>query len=252
MRTVILLILLSVITFNLFAQAKLRPLQELINTTNPGWPSVQSWIDSAKNKVEVLPADSNKAKVALFQTQVTTRSPMGAVVYHTGGILVGGGWIRILGSGHPRFNRSLPEWNKGRSSKAGGEQLGFFLVADDAMGGFFAVNGGAFSSKQMGKVYYLSPDNLEWEDLDLTYTQFLLFCFNTDLDHFYEGYRWKGWQKEVAALPGDKVYNFFPYLYTREGKNINNSSRSAIPVAEQFDFNMNMRKQLGLETNYHK
>lgn len=38
-------------------------------------------------------------ETALLATQVTTRSPMGAVVYHTGGILVDHGWIRILGAG---------------------------------------------------------------------------------------------------------------------------------------------------------
>jgi len=38
-------------------------------------------------------------KSALVAVQVTTRSPMGAIIYETGGILVDHGWIRILGSG---------------------------------------------------------------------------------------------------------------------------------------------------------
>lgn len=252
MRRIVILVVSLVTMFNAFAQNKMRKVEELISKEDSGWFQVQRWIDSAKNKVEILKADSGKARQALFETQVTTRSPMGAIVYHTGGILVDGGWIRILGSGHPRFNRSLPAWNKGNSITKEGVQPGFYLIADDAMGGFFAINGGAFSNEQIGKVYYLAPDNLEWEDTDNTYTEFLFFCFYGKLDQFYEGYRWKGWQKEVAALPGDKVYSFFPYLYTREGKNINNSSRSVIPVKEQFDFNLYMRKQLGLETSFHK
>jgi hypothetical protein len=251
MRRTIVFITLLATTLTSFAQNKMRKVEELINKDDLGWSYVKQRIDSAKNKVEILSADTNKAKEALFQTQVTTRSPMGAIIYKTGGILVDGGWIRILGSGHPRFNRTLPEWNKGKSFKEYGETPTYLLVADDAMGGFFAINGGAFG-KEMGKVYYFAPDNLEWEVVNDTYTEFLQFCFNGDLDKFYEGYRWKGWQKEVAALPGDKVYSFFPYLYTREGKNINNSTKSAIPVEEQFQFNLSMRKQLGLETNFHK
>ena len=79
--------------------------------------------------------------------------------------------------------RSLPGWNKGKSFKKYGDRPGFLLVADDAMGGFFALNGGQLG-KDAGKVYYLSPDNLEWEPLELTYTEFLQFCFHGDLAKF--------------------------------------------------------------------
>ena len=66
----------------------MRPVEELINKTDPGWTLVTDWIKSAKNKVEILPVDTTKAKDALYKIQVTTRSPMGAVVYMTGGLLI--------------------------------------------------------------------------------------------------------------------------------------------------------------------
>ena len=155
----------------------MRPVDELINTTEPGWTLVQQWIDSAKNKVEILPCDPTKAKDALYKTQVTTRSPMGAIIYSTGGLLIDNSWVRILGSGSSKLNRTLPDWNKGKSFHEFGDRPPFLLIADDAVGGFFAINGGQFG-KDAGKVYYLSPDNLEWEALDLSYTDFLIFCFN--------------------------------------------------------------------------
>ena len=74
----------------------MRPVEDLINTKEPGWPLVQEWIAKAKNRIEVLAYDTVKAKDALFKTQVTTRSPMGAIVYSTGVIMVDGsrlyGW----------------------------------------------------------------------------------------------------------------------------------------------------------------
>jgi len=228
-----------------FSQQKMRPLNDLINTTDPGWLLVKQWIEKAKNKVEILPRDSAKASEALYQTQVTTRSPMGAIVYESGGLLVDNGWIRILGSGSKKLNRSLPAWNKGKSFEAFGEQPSFLLIADDAVGGFFAINGGKWS-KDIGKVFYLSPDALEWEPLGLTYTEFLNFCFNNDLAKFYEGQRWNNWRKEVDTLNGNRVYNFYPPLFTKEGKDINSNSRNAIPIEEQYSFNMDMRKQLGI------
>ena len=202
-------------------------------------------IVSAKNKVEVLPVDTNKAKNALYKTQVTTRSPMGAIIYMTGGILIDNGWIRILGSGHDRLTRTLPDWNKGKSFAEFGQPAPFLLIADDAMGGFFLLNGGGLG-EDLGKTYYLAADNLEYEPLGLNYTDFLYFCFNNNLDEFYKGYRWKNWKEEVSKLDGDKVFSFFPYLWTEEGKDINKNSRKAVPVEELYNLHLDFRTQLGI------
>lgn len=224
----------------------MRPVDQLIDTTQPGWDLVKEWIGEAKNNVEVLPADTALSKDALYKTQMTTRSPMGAIVYSTGGILVDHGWVRILGSGCSKMKRSLPEWNKGRTFQEFGDHLPYLLIADDAVGGFFLLNGGGLG-KDLGKVYYFSPDNLEYEPMNLGYTEFLLFCFNSNLEKFYKGLRWKGWQKEVAIISGDQVFNFFPVLWTKEGKDIEKVSRKAVPVQEQYSLNMSMRTQLGLD-----
>ena len=72
-------------------------------------------------------------------------SPLGAVVFYTGGILIDNGWIRILGSGHPRLNRSLPQWNFSCGLPKSEAPPPWLLVADDVLGGFFALNGGRFS-----------------------------------------------------------------------------------------------------------
>ena len=224
----------------------MRPVEDLINTKEPGWAIVQQWIASAKNKVEVLPCDTSKAKDALYKTQVTTRSPMGAIVFSTGGILIDDGWVRILGSGSPRLPRSLPEWNKGKTFAEYGQRSAFYLIADDAIGGFFAINGGGLG-KDAGKVYYLSPDNLEWEAMDQTYSDFLEFCFSGKLESYYKGYRWKGWRKEVAAISGDQAFNFFLPLFAKEGKDLTKSIRKAVPVEEQYSYTLEMKKQLGIK-----
>ncbi|MBE2290055.1 MAG: DUF2625 domain-containing protein [Chitinophagaceae bacterium] len=224
----------------------MRAFDVLINKADPAWPLVQDWIVSAKNKVEVLPVDTTLARDALHKAQVTTHSPMGAIIYMTGGLLIDDGWIRILGSGNTKLNRTLPDWNKSRSFKEYGETPSFLLIADDAIGGFFLINGGLLG-KDLGKVYYFSPDNLEYEALNITYTEFLLFCFNNDLDKFYKGLRWTNWRDEVAQLDGNKVFNFFPFLWTKEGKDINKNSRKEVPIDEQYSLNIEMRKQLGLD-----
>ncbi|PWJ98203.1 uncharacterized protein DUF2625 [Flavobacterium araucananum] len=240
------LITLLFLTFTITAQNKMKTAEELIDKKDPAWATVEDWIKTAKNKVEVLPVDAVKAKDALYKTQVTTHSPMGAIIFMTGGLLVDDGWIRILGSGNSKFDRTLPDWNKGKSFKEFGETPSFFLIADDAIGGFYLLNGGGLGA-DLGKVYYFSPDNLEYEQLDITYSEFLEFCFNNDLDKFYQGNRWKGWREEVSKLKGDEVFNFFPFLWTDEGSDINKSSRKIIPIQEQYSLNLDLRKQLGFD-----
>jgi hypothetical protein len=245
-RIDILLYFLVFVSFDTFSQPKMKPVEELINRDEPGWVLVKEWIDSAKNKVEVLNVDTIISRDELFKIQVTTRSPMGAIIYMTGGILIDHGWIRILGSGNNKLNRKFSEWNKGKSYVEFGESIPFLFIADDAIGGFFLLNGGGLGN-DLGKVYYYSPDNLEYEPLGLSYSEFLSFCFNYDLDLFYDGYRWQNWKQEVDKLAGDKVFNFLPPLWTKEGKDINRNSRKIIPIEEQFRLNSSMRKQLGFE-----
>ena len=243
------LALLTILIFTAFltnAQNKMKKVEELIDNTDPGWTTLEDWIKTAKNTIEILPADTLKAKQALYKTQVTTRSLMGTIVFMTGGILVDDGWIRILGSGSAKFNRSLPDWNKGKSFKEFGELPSFLLIADDAIGGFYVLNGGGLGS-DLGKIYYFSPDNLEYEQLDITYSEFLGFCFNNDLDKFYEGNRWNGWREEVSKLNPDEVFNFYPFLWTAEGSNIDKNSRKIIPIQEQYSLNLDLRRQLGFD-----
>lgn len=209
----------------------LRPLAELINTEEPAWPLVQEWITAAKNQVEVLSCTPEKGNEELYKIQVTTRSPMGAIVHSTGGILIDHGWIRILGAGAPRLDRSLHTWNDTMGTITTDAPPGYLVVADDVIGGYFALNGGALGD-DMGKVYYFAPDTNEFEPLDISYSEFLGFCFDGDLDKFYNGMRWTNWQEEVSQLDGNMVYNFYPILGTTEAQDINKVSRRAVSILE--------------------
>jgi hypothetical protein len=218
--------------FTLAQPTKHKTLSELINNEEPGWELVTEWIKEGKNKIEVLPKSQTDAEKALLETQVTTRSPMGAVIYETGGILIDNGWIRIIGSGSERLNRSIMQWNKGKSYTTEGEQPSFLLIADDVIGGFYAINNGEFSAEDIGKVFYFAPDTLEWESLGVSYSDFLIFCFSGDLEKFYEGFRWAKWESDVISLTGNKGFSTFPFPWTKEGKDINNVSRKAISIED--------------------
>ncbi len=212
----------------------MKPLHELIDRDDPGWPLVQQWIVEATNPVEVLPHPDDAAREgALLDAQVSTRSPMGAVIYESGGMLVDHGWLRILGSGHSRLPRSLPGWNFKRSFSVSGPPPPFVLVADDVVGGFFAVDGGGLGLER-GKVCYFAPSSLAWESTHLGYSEFLVWSFCGDLAKYYEDLRWPGWQDEAREVRGDQAFSIYPFL-SCSGPPIAERSRRAVSVAEIYD-----------------
>jgi hypothetical protein len=212
----------------------LKKLHELLNRDDPAWPIVKHWIAEATNPVEVLsPPDQASRERALVAVQVTTRSPMGAIVYETGGILVDHGWLRILASGHARLPRSVADWNFGRSYSVSGQQPAFLLIADDVVGGFFAIDGGALGMKP-GHVCYHAPDTLAWEDTGKGYSDFIGWCFGGDLEKYYGGMRWPTWREEVAHLAGDQAFGIYPFLSV-DGPPITERSRQVTSIAELYE-----------------
>jgi hypothetical protein len=181
--------------------------------------------------VEVLPVDRHDGEATLLAIQVTTRSPMGAIAYQTGGILIDHGWIRILGGGHSRLPRTLASWNFRSGDPSDSRLPGAFLVADDVLGGFFALNGGALEGP-VKNVFYFAPDALRWEDTRRGYTDFLAFALSGDLARFYGGQRWPGWEGEAQALAGDRAFDFYPMLFAKHDGGIETRSRRSAPLDE--------------------
>ena len=244
------LIALSLCSITVSAQNKLISLDKLINKTDPAWPLVQKWIDSAKNKVEVLPVDSAKAKEVLYNAQMTTYATLGSVIYNTGGIMVDNGWIRILGSGSDRITRNIADWNKGKTIKEYGDNIPYLLIADDAIGGFFAINYGGLGP-DIKNVYYLEPNTLTWQPLGAGYGEFLIFCFDSDLSKFYKGLRWSTWDQFIANLDGTKSYSFRPYLWEKD-TDIEKRSRKLVGIEEMYNFNIMKSKELNADKGIKK
>jgi Protein of unknown function DUF2625 len=131
-----------------------RTLSELVETDDPAWPEIEAAVAAAPYSVLVLEADPRQADDELVKLQVTTRSWLGAVVHRTGGLVLDGGWLRVMGSGNGE--RHLASLSAINQSIAGG-----IVVAQDVLGGQFAwvaVAGGEPT------ISYFSPDTLRWGD----------------------------------------------------------------------------------------
>lgn len=200
---------------------------------NRGWRELEaeddafSWIRetaaSSPHPAEVMPCAPEDSRRTLEWLQVSTRSPLGAIALHTGGLLVDHGWLRVLGAGCDRLPRTLASWNGAPPRLASG-----LLVADDVLGGSFAW------FRDPRTIHYFGPDALRWEDLGLGYTDWLASMLGDGLGAFYASLRWEGWAHEVSALSGDRALLVWPPLVAA-GPPLSERARRAVPMTEVWD-----------------
>ena len=218
-----------------------RTLKELTDVENPAWPEVVAWFDAATVSVQVIASDPVRSSVVLERLQISLGSALGAQAFHTGGVFVDHKWIRLLGSGSPAIPLDIVTLT---------ERLGFWASIDepptavafavDAVGGIFAINGGAFGGDGLGMVFYFSPDGLTWENLHLGHSAMIRHMLSGSMDQFYESLRWKGWEEEAERLNGDRAILVYPPLWSVECRPLESAKRADVPLSEVIDMNLNV------------
>lgn len=203
----------------------MKPLTELLETDDPGWPRVLSWLEGARRTVDVLPVERAAGEETLLRLQVSARSTLGAIALETGGILVDDGWLRLLGGGSERLP-GLALWAGLDDTEPVEPVAGGLAVAYDAVGGFF------FLLERTRRVHSFMPDALAWQDTGLTYSEFVHWTFHGDLDAFYGGLRWPGWREEVRGLPPDVALLLEPAPSARAGRSPAGAHRREAPIEE--------------------
>jgi hypothetical protein len=211
-----------------------RSLKELTDPDRSGWRLVEEWVASSARTIRVLKREPARAASCLSHLQITTRSPLRAVAFETAGIVIDDGWIRVLGSGSSELNGDLQNWN---------DRAGVLIVAHDAIGGVFALDGGALGAGD-GAAHYFAPEALRWQPLGRGYGDLLRFLLEGDLNDFYGSLRWTGWQTVTKGLNPDDGLMHMPPLWTVEGKDPERVSRRPIAMKELFDAELAFARQL--------
>jgi hypothetical protein len=189
------------------------------------WDEITATLSSSPYPVTVLPPDPSRSERCLATLGVTTRSWLGAVIAHSGGLLVDHGWLRVLGSG----SGDLPDALYDTDPAGGG-----LVVALDVLGGQFV-----WAPSEPGKpptLHYFGPDTLDWQDLGNGYGDWLHAMLAGAMTEFYENLRWPGWEAEVAALALDQGITTYPPPSTVEGKDLSAASRKPAPMTEVIAF----------------
>ena len=168
---------------------------------DPAWPQLEKEL-LANPEITVLPIVPAAGRESLHRLQVTTRSRMGALALHTGGLLVDHGWLRVLGG---RFEVNGPEpATVGRPGRP-------------------------------GEVCYFGPDTLTWESLDAGHSDWLSWIAADGTTEFYRSLRWPGWRTETHGLPLTHGITVYPFLWSQEAHHdLSATTRSPAPISELF------------------
>ncbi|WOO83266.1 Putative uncharacterized protein YbfG [Vanrija pseudolonga] len=205
----------------------MRPLAELLSD-DPALPELHEWIAASPSAVTLLPAP-DYAGTTLQQLGFTTGSFLGTLAYSTGGMIVDY-WLRIYGGGSAELPRKLvPPGTSFTIPASDATAAGMILVGDDVVGGFFALDGGVLGNP--GKIHYLAPDALEWENLELGHGAWVASMLSGAVNQFYASLRWPTWKGDMKNATADKSFSFYPPLWTKEGS-VATSDRRLVPVTE--------------------
>ncbi|WP_216093412.1 DUF2625 family protein [Cellulosimicrobium cellulans] len=216
-----------------------RTAAELAAVEDPAWPTLSRMLGRAG--VDVVPAPAWALDV-LFRLQVTVRSTLGALALHTGGVLVDGGWLRLLGGGGAGLPDLASVNGLGDPTDASVAPP-VLVVGYDVLGGTFAVNGGGLPGP-LGDVHWFAPDSLEWVDLGFGQAAFLEWAVSGGTTAFYDHLRWPGWYDETERLRLDEGLSVYPPLWSTEGRDVARSSRTVVPLGELVDWHFEMAARM--------
>lgn len=88
-------------------------------------------------------------------------SVLECVITNCNGICIDN-WIRILGQGNKK-QHGVAYYNNLSDDEC---LSGMFIVANDVVGGIYAINISKFETEK-DMVWYFAPDTLEWESLEI-------------------------------------------------------------------------------------
>ena len=205
---------------------------------NKLWNEISEIINNSQKNLQI---EFNKDYDYLLVNKlgVEEDTAVGQVITNIKGIIIDN-TIRILGSGRKNELASIEEYNYEVSKYLGKD---IFIIADDVFGGIFALKKDNINAD--GMIYYLAPDTLEWENLEITYFEFLSFFLSNKSQAFYKTFIWSTFSEDVKSIKYNQGILIYPYLWAKEC-NVETASKKIVPLIELIQLNAEYRKKFGI------
>lgn len=194
------------------------------------WNELLERINNSQKDIVIINGNGTNGEKCICDLNMSSNSVSYSIIKNSAMIVVDN-WIRIYGQGNDCCE-SVIEINR----KLGINISGMFIIANDVVGGIYAINQGRFE-EDLGLVWYFAPDTLEWESLSFSYSEFIIWVIEEDLDEFYLSMRWNNWRRDVVDVGLKSGIMVYPFLWSEE-VNIDTASKKIVPWEELFYINM--------------
>ncbi|BBK78764.1 DUF2625 family protein [Clostridium butyricum] len=212
------------------------------NIYNNLWQEINNMFISS-NRQLILNSDELEDGIkSLDVLQVTSKSALGSIILNTSGIVIDN-WIRILGH-DSNTNRGILSYNSIGENGVATQVDKMLIVADDVVGGLFALNAGKFS-EGIGEVWYFAPDTLDWESLEMHYSEFIAWIAQGNIDEFYSIMRWSTWKEECKNVKFNEAILIYPFLWSNEIQ-LEKADKKIVQAEELLKINQEYSKKFNL------
>lgn len=202
------------------------------------WNELLNMINSSKSEIRQIEGEQAVGDKIVKELSLNENTTLATIIYGTAGLTINK-CIRILGQGNTEL-QSICEINDiidGVPTKI----KGFLIVATDIFGGIYAMNVEEIDGS-IGQIFYFAPDTLEWDPLDMKYSQFLYWAVNGNTDEFYETMKWSDWEKYADLTNFNQGILIYPFLWSKEIV-IETASKKIVPFVELINVNMDYRRK---------
>lgn len=110
------------------------------------------------------------------------------------------------------------------------------LVAYDIFGGLFVIKDYQFGGEQ---IWYFAPDTMNWENLKITYHNFVKWICTDEFSFFYSDFPIEYVRDNPIQIEEDSVLLIYPYLWSKEYK-IGTPTINVVPFRELFELNQDI------------
>lgn len=199
------------------------------------WNKIKEILVNSKYKV-IISEELEKGYDECEKLNIPKDSVLASVVTNCNGIYIDN-WIRILGQGNEK-QKGVLYYNSLVDDSC---IYGMFIVANDVVGGIYAINISRYENDK-NLIWYFAPDTLEWECLDMNYSEFIAWSANGNIGEFYETMRWNNWIKDCEEIEFDMACLIYPFLWANECE-INSADKKNIPFEELMRLNFEYYKK---------
>lgn len=202
------------------------------------WSKIKQMLYESKHEMIIFEGTIDAGQSECEKLSIPKDSVLATVVKNCSGIYIDN-WIRILGQGNEKqngvmhYNCCLLEHSIIK---------GMFIVANDVVGGIYAINISGFETDK-NKIWYFAPDTLEWESLGMKYLDFIAWAAQGNLNDFYEAMRWDEWRNDCKKLEFNTCYLIYPFLWAKEC-DINTASKKIVLLDELISLNFDYSIEL--------